>query len=149
MTPEREQLVRDTWKRFEPKAADHALYFYDKLFELDPETTAMFSRANMDLQRHRLMESLGMLIAELDDPEQLVTDLVVMGKRHVAYGVRDSDYDAAGVALLWTLEKALGPDFTPEARAAWTEAYQWIASVMRRVSTVTTGAHHTHPTAAT
>jgi len=138
MTPEREQLVRDTWKRFEPKAADHARYFYDKLFELDPETTAMFSRANMDLQRHRLMESLGMLIAELDDPEQLVTDLVVMGKRHVAYGVRDSDYDAAGVALLWTLEKALGPDFTPDARAAWTEAYQWIASVMRRVSTVTT-----------
>ena len=98
----------------------------------------MFSRANMDLQRHRLMESLGMLIAELDNPEQLVTDLVVMGKRHVAYGVRDSDYDAAGVALLWTLEKALGPDFTPDARAAWTEAYQWIASVMRRVSTVTT-----------
>jgi len=138
MTPEREQLVRDTWKRFEPKAADHARYFYDKLFELDPETTAMFSRANMDLQRHRLMESLGMLIAELDDPEQLVTDLVVMGKRHVSYGVRDSDYDAAGVALLWTLEKALGPEFTPEARAAWTEAYQWIASVMRRVSTVTT-----------
>jgi len=138
MTPEREQLVRDTWKRFEPKAADHARYFYDKLFELDPETTAMFSRANMDLQRHRLMESLGMLIAELDDPEQLVTDLVVMGKRHVAYGVRDSDYDAAGVALLWTLEKALGPEFTPDARAAWTEAYQWIASVMRRVSTVTT-----------
>jgi len=138
MTPEREQLVRDTWKRFEPKAADHARYFYDKLFELDPETTAMFSRANMDLQRHRLMESLGMLIAELDDPEQLVTDLVVMGKRHVSYGVRDSDYDAAGVALLWTLEKALGPEFTPDARAAWTEAYQWIASVMRRVSTVTT-----------
>ena len=138
MTPEREQLVRDTWKRFEPKAADHARYFYDKLFELDPETTAMFSRANMDLQRHRLMESLGMLIAELDNPEQLVTDLVVMGKRHVAYGVRDSDYDAAGVALLWTLEKALGPEFTPDARAAWTEAYQWIASVMRRVSTVTT-----------
>ena len=63
MTPEREQIVRDTWKRFEPKAADHARYFYDKLFELDPETTTMFARANMDLQRHRLMESLGMLIA--------------------------------------------------------------------------------------
>ena len=138
MTPEREQLVRDTWKRFEPKAADHARYFYDKLFELDPETTAMFSKANMDLQRHRLMESIGMLIAELDDPEQFVTDLVTLGKRHVVYGVRDSDYEAAGVALLWTLEKALGPEFTPEARSAWTEAYQSIASVMRRVSTVTT-----------
>jgi methyl-accepting chemotaxis protein len=106
MTPEREQLVRETWKRFEPKAADHARYFYDKLFELDPETTAMFGRADMDLPRHRLMESLGRLIAELDDPEHLVADLVTLGKRHVAYGLRDSDYDAAGVALLWTLTQS-------------------------------------------
>jgi hemoglobin-like flavoprotein len=141
MTPERERIVRETWKRFEPLAADHARYFYDKLFELDPATRPMFDRANMDLQRHRLMEALGSLIAELDDPERLVTDLVVLGKRHVVYGVRDSDYDAAGVALLWTLEKALGADFTPEARAAWVEAYQAISSVMRRVSTVVTGSH--------
>jgi hemoglobin-like flavoprotein len=145
MTPERLRIVRETWKRFEPRAAEHARYFYDKLFELDPETVGMFDRAKMDLQRHRLMESLGMLIAELDDPEQLVTDLVTLGRRHVAYGVRDSDYSAAGIALLWTLEKALGPEFTPEARAAWTEAYQAIASVMRRVSTVVTGDHQAIP----
>jgi hemoglobin-like flavoprotein len=143
MTPERERLVRDTWRRFEPKAAEHARYFYDKLFELDPETTAMFERADMDLQRHKLMETIGMLVAELDDPEQLVTDLVSLGRRHVPFGVRDSDYDAAGVALLWTLEKALGPEFTPEARSAWNEAYTAISSVMRRVTTVTTGSHRT------
>ncbi|HUQ41391.1 MAG TPA: globin family protein [Candidatus Limnocylindrales bacterium] len=136
MTPEREQLVRDTWARFEPKAPEYARYFYDKLFELDPESQAMFARANMTEQRHRLMETLGHLVAELDDPEQLIGDLVSLGKRHLVYGVRDSDYDSAGVALLWTLEHALGPEFTPEARAAWVEAYHAIASVMRRVSTV-------------
>ena len=144
MTPEREQLVRSTWSRFAPHAADHARYFYDKLFELDPDCRAMFNTATMSEQRHRLMESLGTLVAELDDPERLVTDLAMLGRRHVAYGVRDSDYDAAGVALLWTLEQALGPEFTPEARAAWTEAYHAMASVMRRVSTVVTGAHQTN-----
>jgi hemoglobin-like flavoprotein len=141
MTPEREQLVRSTWQRFAPHAADHARFFYDKLFELDPDSRAMFNTAHMDEQRHRLMETLGHLIAELDDPERLVTDLVILGKRHVVYGVRDSDYDAAGVALLWTLEKALGDEFTAEARSAWTEAYQAFASVMRRVGTVVTGSH--------
>jgi hemoglobin-like flavoprotein len=146
MTPEREQLVRDTWKRFEPKAAEHARFFYDKLFELDPETKAMFARPNMDIQRHRLMETLGMLVSELDDAERLVSDLVVLGRRHGAYGVRDSDYDAAGVALLWTLERALGPEFTAEARSAWTEAYTTIATVMRRISAVTTGTHKVHTT---
>lgn len=146
MTPEREQLVRDTWKRFEPKAAEHARFFYDKLFELDPETKGMFARANMDIQRHRLMETFGMLVTELDDAERLVSDLVVLGRRHGAYGVRDSDYDAAGVALLWTLERALGPEFTAEARLAWTEAYTTIATVMRRISAVTTGTHKVHTT---
>jgi hemoglobin-like flavoprotein len=143
MTPEREALVRSTWSRFAPQAADHARFFYDKLFELDPDCRRMFNTATMNEQRHRLMEMLGHLVAELHDPELLVTDLVVLGKRHVVYGVRDSDYDAAGVALLWTLERALGPDFTPEARSAWTEAYQSIASVMRRVGTVITGSHST------
>jgi hemoglobin-like flavoprotein len=145
MTPEREALVRSTWSRFAPQAPDHARYFYDKLFELDPDCRQMFAAAAMDEQRHRLMEMLGQLVAELHEPEQLVTDLVMLGKRHVAYGVRDSDYDAAGVALLWTLEKALGSDFTPEARSAWSEAYQSISSVMRRVGTIVTGAHTASP----
>ena len=145
MTPEREALVRDTWHRFEPHAADHFRYFYDKLFELDPDAKAMFAKANMDLQRHRLMEMMGQLIAEIGHPEQFVTSLVILGRRHVAYGVRDSDYDSAGVALLWTLEKALGDGFTAEARSAWTEAFQQISSIMRRVSTVVSG---THPTVA-
>src|SRR4051812_15238577 len=79
MTPEREQLVRATWARFEPKAADHARFFYDKLFELDPESRTMFARANMNEQRHRLMETLGELVAELDDAERLINDLVVLG----------------------------------------------------------------------
>ncbi|HUQ80518.1 MAG TPA: globin family protein [Gemmatimonadaceae bacterium] len=141
MTPEREALVQSTWSRFAPRAEDHARFFYDKLFELDPDCRGMFTTATMSEQRHRLMEMLGHLVAELHDPEQLVTDLVVLGRRHVVYGVRDSDYDAAGVALLWTLERALGADFTPEARSAWTEAYQSIASVMRRAGTVITGSH--------
>ena len=84
MTPEREQLVRATWAKFEPKAADHARFFYDKLFELDPESRAMFARANMNEQRHRLMETLGELVAELDDAERLINDLVVLGKRQMA-----------------------------------------------------------------
>lgn len=136
MTPEREQLVRETWQQFEPMAPDHARVFYDKLFELDPEARSMFEHASMDEQRHRLMETLGELVGAIDNTERFVTHLVMLGRRHALYGVRDNDYDSAGVALLWTLEGALGPRFTDEAREAWIEAYHAMASVMRRVSTV-------------
>jgi len=141
MTPERERLVQETWSKFAPVAAEHARYFYDKLYELDPESRTLFARTDMDEQRHRLMETIGQLISEIGDTERFVTDLVALGRRHAGYGVRDSDYDAAGIALLWTLERALGSAFTPEIRDAWTEAYHAMASIMRRVSTVVTGSH--------
>ena len=38
--------------------------------------------------------------------------------------------ETAVAALLWTLEKGLGPDFTPEVKAAWTETYAALAGVM-------------------
>lgn len=141
ISPTSERVVQETWKQFEPVAVEHARYFYDKLYELDPDVRALFSSTNMDEQRHRLMESLGQLVRDIGDTEQFVSTLVMLGRRHATYGVRDSDYDAVGVALLWTLEQALGPAFTPEAREAWNETYHAMASVMRRVSTVITGAH--------
>ena len=53
-----------------------------------------------------------------------------MGKRHVGYGVKPEHYALVGGALLWTLEKGLGADFTSEVKAAWTETYISLAGVM-------------------
>jgi hemoglobin-like flavoprotein len=39
-----------------------------------------------------------------------------------------------GTALLWTLEQGLGPDFTPEIRDAWTEAYLYVSTIARRAT---------------
>jgi hemoglobin-like flavoprotein len=46
------------------------------------------------------------------------------------YGVTAAHYAPVGAALLWTLEKGLGPDFTPEVKMAWTETYTALAGVM-------------------
>ena len=58
----------------------------------------------------------------------LVADL---GRKHVDYGVVDAHYDTVRTALLWTLRQGLGVDFTPEVNAAWTEAYDFLAKVMK------------------
>jgi hemoglobin-like flavoprotein len=39
-------------------------------------------------------------------------------------------YQPVGEALLWTLEKGLGADFTLPVKAAWTEAYKTLSGVM-------------------
>jgi hemoglobin-like flavoprotein len=44
---------------------------------------------------------------------------------------RPSGDDSVRSALVWTLGKGLGPDFTPEVEGAWGDAYDFLASVMK------------------
>jgi len=48
----------------------------------------------------------------------------------VGYGVHQDHYATVGVALLGTLEKALGEDFTSEVKEAWSLVYKLLAATM-------------------
>jgi hemoglobin-like flavoprotein len=142
MTPETERLVRDSWTRFEPVAVQSAEFFYEKLFELDPEARRLFARTDMEAQGRKVMQMFAEIVRTLDQPEALVSEVADLGRRHVHYGVRDSQYDSVGIALLWTLERGLGPGFTAEIRNAWTEAYLLLSTVLRRAAA---REQHLHP----
>lgn len=133
MTPEGERLVRDTWTQFEPVAAAHNATFCEKLSSLDPDACAAFERAGAGSASQPLVELVGALIASIDEPERFVRALAALGRRHAGHGVRHADYEAAGVALLWTLEEALGPAMTDEARDAWRESCRAMTAILRRV----------------
>ena len=81
------------------------------------------------------MAMLAQIVQAIDRPEDLVSSVAALGRRHVPYGVKDADYESVGAALLWTLEQGLGDAFTPDVRAAWAEAYLTVATVMRRAAT--------------
>ena len=132
MRPETERLVRESWSRFEPIAERSARFFYEKLFELDPEAQRLFARTDMEAQGRKVMQMFAEIVRTLDQPDTLVSEVADLGRRHVHYGVRDSQYDSVGTALLRTLEHGLGPAFTDDVRNAWTEAYLLISTVLRR-----------------
>ena len=134
MRPETERLVRESWSRFEPIAERSARFFYEKLFELDPEAQRLFARTDMEAQGRKVMQMFAEIVRTLDQPDTLVSEVADLGRRHVHYGVRDSQYDSVGTALLWTLEHGLGPAFTDDVRNAWTEAYLLISTVLRRAA---------------
>ena len=135
MRAETERLVRESWARFEPVAEQSAGFFYDKLFELDPEAQRLFARTDMEAQGRKVMQMFAEIARTLDQPDTLVSEVADLGRRHVHYGVRDSQYDSVGTALLWTLERGLGTAFTDDVRNAWTEAYLLISTVLRRAAT--------------
>jgi hemoglobin-like flavoprotein len=122
-------LVKDSFRKVVPIADQAAALFYARLFELDSSLRPLF-RGDMAEQGRKLMTMLAAAVTSLDHVDRLLPVLRQLGARHVTYGVRDEHYDTVGTALLWTLEKGLGPDFNPEVRGAWTKTYTFIADTM-------------------
>ena len=135
MTPFEINFVRETFAQVEAKAGIAALTFYQHLFVLDPSLRPLF-RADIEEQGKKLMTALRFTVDTLESPQALEPVLESLGRRHVAYGVREEHYDTVGQALLAMLERVLGGDFTPETRTAWVKAYGHVAGVMKRAAAV-------------
>lgn len=131
MTPEQMQIVRTTWQQVAPIADTAAGLFYSRLFDVEPQLSRRFAGADMQAQHRKLVDAIDSAVAELDRPEKLIPVLHALGRRHVGYGVASRDYDAVGAALLWTLAQGLGEAWSPQIKAAWSEAYGMIAGAMR------------------
>lgn len=124
-------LVQQTWSMVLPIADQAAELFYGKLFELDPSLKHMFRSSDMAEQRKKLMQMITVAVRGLDRLDEIVPAVQALGRRHVGYGVTDAHYDTVAAALLWTLEQGLGAAWTPAAKAAWTETYVTLATVMK------------------
>ena len=127
-------IVQTTWAQVASNAQAVAALFYDRFFELDPSLRQLFARADMPEQGGKLTSVLTIAVTSLDLSEDLIPVVEALGRHHAGYGVRDEHYETVGRALLDTLAAALGPAFTPEARAAWSEVYAALAGVMRRAA---------------
>jgi hemoglobin-like flavoprotein len=129
MTPLQKSIVRQSFAQVAPIADQAAGLFYGRLFELDPSLRPLF-KIDLSEQGKKLMQTLAYCVTKLDAPEELLPAVRDLGRRHHGFGVKDSDYETVGAALIWTLEQGLGTAFTPEVMAAWAAVYQTLASTM-------------------
>jgi nitric oxide dioxygenase len=74
---------------------------------------------------------LTIAVRGLDRLDELVPAVRQMGARHTTYGVTDAHYDTVAEALLWTLDRGLGADFTPHVRDSWVAVYTVLATAMQ------------------
>lgn len=122
MTAEQKRLVQASFAKVQPIADAAAAMFYARLFELDPSVRPLF-KTDLTEQGQKLMRMIGMAVNGLERLDELVPAVRQLGIRHVGYGVTDAHYDTVAAALLWTLERGLGLDFTPDVERAWVEVY--------------------------
>ncbi|WP_294298861.1 globin domain-containing protein [uncultured Sphingomonas sp.] len=112
---------------FDPDRA--AKLFYDRLFELEPETRTLFSR-DMEEQGRTLIRTLAIVVTGLSRLDAMIPTLSDLAIRHVRYGVERHHYAAVGVAIIDMLDVVCADDFDADTRASWSEAYRLIADAM-------------------
>ena len=133
MTPEQIKIVQTTFDKIRPVAQETGELFYQKFFEMDPAVRPFF-KGDMKQQGLMLMTAIGMAVSNLDRPETIAGNIEALGHRHWGYGVRVSDYNTFGAALMWTLEQVLGDAFTQQAREAWGETFALLSKSMKQAT---------------
>ncbi len=129
MTPDQVKAIQDSFAKVVPISEQAAALFYGRLFEIAPAVKPLF-RGDIEEQGRKLMAMLAAVVNGLGNLETILPAASALAKRHVDYGVKPADYEPVGAALLWTLERGLGAQWTPELAAAWTDAYTVLADFM-------------------
>ncbi|MCW5637423.1 MAG: hemin receptor [Rubrivivax sp.] len=129
MNPLQITLVQQSFAQAERIGPHVAATFYAELFAIDPSLRRLFS-GDMIAQGQKLMNMLKLVVDSLARPETIEPVVQRLAVKHLEYGVEARHYAMVGTALMRTLKHELGPALTPEARAAWLCAYNWLAETM-------------------
>jgi hemoglobin-like flavoprotein len=129
VTPEQVRSIQDSFAKVAPISEQAASLFYGRLFEIAPEVKPLF-RGDMSEQGRKLMATLAVVVNGLGNLTSILPAASALAKRHVDYGVKAQHYEPVGSALLWTLERGLGEQWTPDLKDAWSGAYGLLSQYM-------------------
>ena len=129
MDTDQVNLVRDSFVQIVLDTDAAARSFYDRLFELAPETRPLF-RNEMITQGRHLIEALARIVTGLSKLDDMRPGLRKLAERHVDYGVEDRHYAVAGNALMYMITVHGGSALDSATIEAWKTAYALIAEVM-------------------
>jgi len=122
-------LIRASFRAVGVDSHHAAEVFYQHLFAADPALRRLFV-TDMRRQGVKLMSTLGLIAAQVQDWELLMPMVEDLAMRHLAYGVEARHYPLAGAALQAMLETVLEEAFTPAVASAWARAFTGLQDAM-------------------
>ncbi len=124
------KILEDSFAALAPRGEELVDRFYTELFRRHPEVKPMFANTTIDIQKRKLLESLKLVIDNLNDPEKLSGALQNLGARHQNYGALEGHYDAVAGVLLSVMKEMAGDLWTSEISGAWMAALTDIKEIM-------------------
>ena len=112
-------VARDSYQRA-ALAPDFFTAFYDRLFEVRPDTRQLFARTEFERQHRLLRHAIGLLLSFPEEPDGEPTILTRIAERHSRrdLAIDPSLYPPFLESLLDTIKRC-DSDFTPAVEQAW------------------------------
>lgn len=113
--------------------------FYERFFELAPDTRAMFG-ADMSAQHVKFtgiilqlvnLHLRSMIALPAVGGQAAIPAFVELGRHHAALGVRPEHFASMRIALIETLREELANNFTAAVQEAWEAAFDVIVKAMQ------------------
>lgn len=128
ITPIQRMLVQRTFSQAATKMDSVVETFNKRVVELDPSLQVLI-REQRYHQSRKLMQTLAIIVNSLDRWDALIPLIEASGKCLATQGIKKYQYATFGTAMLWTLEKTLGPTFIPDAREAWRSVFNLLSRI--------------------
>jgi|GEM_PF-3343894 len=131
MTRRQIRLVRSSWKTAGEEPLTLGILFYDRLFNLSPETRAVF-RTPVSQQTTRLMQTVGTLVNRLELLDQSLPDITRIADDFARQGLKAMDYPSIAAALLWAMEQKLDQAWNKDLAKAWVSFFGCLSILVRK-----------------
>ena len=129
LTDEEIHLVQNSTKLMRKSLDEFANAFYRELFRSNPIVKSLFL-TNIKDQARKFAQMFELLVVSLNDVDKIIPSLKALGRRHANYGINEGHYGIVGGALIRTLDKSLGADFTEDVKSAWLKTYGIVSMIM-------------------
>ncbi|CAI8587933.1 unnamed protein product [Vicia faba] len=141
-TDKQEALVNSSWESFKQNLPGNSIFFYTIILEKAPAAKGLFSflkdtagvEDSPKLQAHA-EQVFGLVrdsAAQLRAKGEVVLGNATLGAIHVQKGVTDPHFVVVKEALLQTIKKASGSNWSVELSTAWEVAYDGLASAIKK-----------------
>jgi nitric oxide dioxygenase len=129
VTPDQLELVRTSYATLQDGGAAMAADFYRNLFEIAPQTRALFA-TEPDVMSVKFSAELAAIVEAITSYETFAPRVRELAVRHVSYGVQPHHYRAVGQALIRALAAHLDEGWDEDLEAAWRRAFNLVAELM-------------------
>lgn len=107
-------------------------HFYKRLFSHNPEVISFFNSAHQmsGMQQKALAEAICAYATNIDNLEVLSTAVELIAQKHSSLQIKPEHYPIVGKNLLSSIQEVLGEAASDEVIKAWSEAYEFLASIL-------------------